>query len=143
MLPKDHKSEGGWRRSGACFLDSLDRVFLEKKRREEKVVMRMPRETTVGELKQKGDRCSLRHNGRMRRYAMPPSLSLPPSFLLSPLSYVLLPPFLQHSPSPLLCHHVPRKSINTGATEWQAWHRQEGQKGASASETWVGHGRGR
>ena len=69
MFSKDGKSERGWswsRRSRECFLDSLDSFFGEEKKSGESCLMRIPRETTVGELKQKGDRCSLRHNGRMR-----------------------------------------------------------------------------
>ena len=114
---------GAGRRSGPCILDSRD-SFLGGGKEGESCVMRMPheraRQRRAGEVKQEGDRRSLarslarslRHNGRMRYAATAThSSSLPAS--RPPLLPSSLSPL---SPFPLLCHHVPRKSINTGTT---------------------------
>ena len=114
---EEGKSELGWsRRSGPCILDSRDSFLGGGKERGKLCDADATRasETTAGgraNSNKKGIAArSLRHNGRMRYAATAThSSSLLPASPPLPLPF----PF---SPFPLLCHHVPRKSINTGTT---------------------------
>ena len=113
---EEGKSELGWsRRSGPCILDSRDSFLGGGKERGKLCDADATRasETTAGGRTQTRRGSPLARCDTMAGCGMPPQ---PRTLLLSslpPLPFLSLSPL---SPFPWLCHHVPRKSINTGTT---------------------------